>query len=72
VFRVADQGPGIPAMDLPHIWDRLYRGDASRHEKGLGLGLSLVRAVALAHGGNAAVDSKPGEGSVFTLRIPAA
>ena len=71
VFRVADQGPGIPAVDLPHIWDRLYRGDASRHEKGLGLGLSLVRAVALAHGGNAVVDSKPGEGSIFTLRIPA-
>ncbi len=72
VFRVSDKGPGIPASDLPHIWDRLYRGESSRHEKGLGLGLSLVRAVALAHGGIASVDSKPGEGSVFTLRIPAA
>lgn len=72
VFRVRDQGPGIPAGDIPRIWDRLYRGDASRHEKGLGLGLSLVRAVALAHGGAVEFDSKPGEGSVFVLRIPAA
>lgn len=72
VFRVRDQGPGIPGGDIPRIWDRLYRGDSSRHEKGLGLGLSLVRAVALAHGGAATVDSKPGQGSVFILRLPAA
>ncbi len=72
VFRVSDQGPGIPTEDIPHIWDRLYRGDASRHEKGMGLGLSLVRAVALAHGGDVDVDSKPGEGSIFTLRLPTA
>jgi len=72
VISVADRGPGIPEKDLPRIWDRLYRGDSSRHEKGLGLGLSVVRAVAMAHGGSATVSTKPGAGSVFTFRIPAA
>ena len=48
---VADTGVGIAPHDLPHIWDRLYRGDQSRTERGLGLGLSLVRAIVAAHGG---------------------
>jgi signal transduction histidine kinase len=70
VLRVEDDGPGVPAEDLPRIWDRLYRGDRSRSEKGLGLGLSLVRAVALAHGGRADVESLPGRGARFNLRLP--
>ena len=45
-LRVADTGRGIDPEDLPRIWDRLYRGDRSRHERGLGLGLSFVRAIA--------------------------
>jgi signal transduction histidine kinase len=68
---VTDTGRGISAVDLPHIWERLYRGDRSRSERGLGLGLSLVNAIALAHGGSASVESTPGRGSVFTLRLPA-
>ena len=67
---VTDTGIGIPPQDLPHVWERLFRGDRSRSERGLGLGLSLVKAIALAHGGSVAVDSTPDQGSRFTLRLP--
>lgn len=67
---VADTGAGIDADDLAHIWERLYRGDRSRSSKGLGLGLSLVRALVEAHGGTVAVESAPGRGSRFTIRLP--
>jgi signal transduction histidine kinase len=69
-FTVHDTGRGIPAESLPRIWDRLYRVDPSRSERGLGLGLSLVRAIALAHGGSVEVRSHPGRGSDFSLHIP--
>jgi len=69
---VRDQGPGIPPEDLPRIWDRLYRGDKSRSQRGLGLGLSFVQAILHAHGGRAEVGSPPGAGSTFTLWLPAA
>ena len=55
----------------PRIWDRLYRGDKSRSTRGLGLGLSLVRAIVAAHGGRVDVRSTPGAGSTFELRLPA-
>jgi heavy metal sensor kinase len=71
VLSVADTGIGIPAEELPRIWDRLYRGDKSRSERGLGLGLSLVKAIVEAHGGTVAVTSTPGAGSRFELRLPA-
>jgi heavy metal sensor kinase len=70
-FDIADTGIGIPSHDLPHIWDRLYRGDQSRTERGLGLGLSLVRAIVAAHGGTVDVAAEPGRGSTFTVRLPA-
>jgi signal transduction histidine kinase len=70
VLTVADTGVGIPADELPRIWDRLYRGDKSRSTRGLGLGLSLVRAIVRAHGGTVGVESVPGHGSRFTLRLP--
>jgi signal transduction histidine kinase len=66
-----DTGIGIPQEELPRIWDRLYRGDQSRSQKGLGLGLSFVRAIALAHKGRVEVSSEPGKGSVFTVILPA-
>jgi signal transduction histidine kinase len=69
LFRVADTGPGIAPEDLPHIWDRLYRGDKSRSERGLGLGLALVRAVVEAHGGSVSAETGPG-GAVFLVRLP--
>ena len=68
---VTDTGIGIAPHDLPHVWERLYRGDQSRTERGLGLGLSLVRAIAIAHGGTVDVSAEPGRGSTFTVRLPA-
>ncbi len=67
---IADTGVGIAPHDLPHIWDRLYRGDQSRAERGLGLGLSLVRAIVTAHGGTVDVVAEPGRGSTFIVRVP--
>jgi heavy metal sensor kinase len=69
ILRVRDTGPGIPADELPRIFERLFRGDRSRAERGLGLGLSLVRAIVEAHGGTVSVESEPGKGSVFTARL---
>lgn len=67
---VADTGGGVAPHDLPHIWDRLYRGDQSRAERGLGLGLSLVRAIVVAHGGGVDAATGPDGGSTFTIRLP--
>ncbi|HVJ25953.1 MAG TPA: HAMP domain-containing sensor histidine kinase [Vicinamibacterales bacterium] len=72
LIAVADTGVGIAADELPHIWDRLYRGDKSRSTRGLGLGLSLVRAIVEAHGGQVHAASTPGAGSRFELRLPTA
>jgi heavy metal sensor kinase len=65
-----DTGIGIPATDLPHVFDRFYRCDHSRSEPGTGLGLSLARAFARAHRGDITVTSTPGQGSTFTLTLP--
>ncbi len=68
--RVRDTGEGIAPEALPRIWDRLYRADPSRSQRGLGLGLSLVRAIVNAHGGRVSVESRPGQGSTFTIVLP--
>jgi signal transduction histidine kinase len=70
VITVKDTGVGIGASELPRIWERLYRGDKSRSERGLGLGLSLVKAIVEAHGGRVSVTSTPEHGSSFELRLP--
>ncbi|WP_347562523.1 ATP-binding protein [Clostridium sp. BSD2780061688st1 H5] len=71
VLAVADNGQGIEEKDLPRIWDRFYRADASRSDAGhSGLGLSIVKWIALEHGGEVAVESEKGKGSVFTCRFP--
>jgi signal transduction histidine kinase len=67
---VEDTGMGMTPEELAHVWDRLYRGDQSRSQRGLGLGLSLVKAVVQAHQGSVAVSSTPGAGSRFTLWFP--
>ncbi len=71
VITVKDTGIGISSEDAPRIWNRLYRGDQSRSQRGLGLGLSLVKAVVQAHNGSIEVSSKTGVGSLFTLQLPA-
>jgi signal transduction histidine kinase len=72
IVTVTDTGAGIATAHLPRIWDRLYRADPSRSERGLGLGLSLVRAYVHAHGGQVEARSDPGRGSTFTVRLPLA
>lgn len=70
LLQVKDEGLGIPSDDLARIWDRLFRVDRSRSAPGMGLGLSLVKAIAEAHGGRAEVESAVGRGSVFSLCLP--
>ena len=70
VITIKDTGVGITSEEAPKIWNRLYRGDQSRSQRGLGLGLSLVKAVVQAHNGRIEVSSKPGAGSLFTLYLP--
>ena len=67
---VKDTGTGISPEEIPKIWDRLYRGDKSRSQRGLGLGLSLVKAIVQAHGGEVEVSSQPGNGSLFAVYLP--
>jgi signal transduction histidine kinase len=68
--RVRDSGEGIAADAIPRIWDRLYRAEPSRNRPGLGLGLSIVKAIVTAHGGTVAVESAAGAGSTFTIALP--
>ncbi len=71
---VGDNGPGIPAADLPHIFDRFYRVDSARsrtgERAGAGLGLAITKWIAEAHGGTITVQSRPGRGTVFTVTLP--
>lgn len=73
-FSVHDSGEGIPSSQLPHVFDRLFRGDKARHsgDSGSGLGLTIARSIAESHSGTLTADSKGwGCGSTFTLTIPA-
>ena len=71
VVEVADNGPGIAERDLPHIFEELYRGEGARGIEGSGLGLALVKKAVERHGGTVAVRSRPGQGTVFVVRLPA-
>jgi signal transduction histidine kinase len=72
LLRVADIGEGIPAEDLPHIFERFYRTDKpwSRVQGRNGLGLVICKAIVDAHGGSIAVSSQVGVGSIFTVTLP--
>jgi signal transduction histidine kinase len=73
-ITVSDHGPGIPAAELPHIFEPFYRGADALEKQihGNGLGLSLVRRIVTAHGGRVSVSTKPGTGSTFTIALPVA
>ena len=70
VLHVADEGPGIPAEDLPHIFERFYRSSAARSKPGSGLGLAIVRQAADRHGGRVSAGAAPGGGALLTLALP--
>ena len=71
ILQVADTGVGIAADALPHVFDRFFRADPARvNTGGSGLGLSIVRSIAEAHGGGVEVWSEPGRGSIFTVSLP--
>jgi two-component system OmpR family sensor kinase len=72
VAEVADTGPGIPDEDRPHIFEELYRGTNARGCDGSGLGLALVQTIVARHGGSVAVRSRPGQGTLFAVRLPLA
>jgi signal transduction histidine kinase len=66
----ADEGPGIPPEDLPHIFDRFYRAGKARSGGGTGLGLAIARWIAAEHGAEISVESKVGQGSIFKISFP--
>jgi len=70
IIRIKDNGIGISEDELPNIWNRLYRATRSRHEPGLGLGLSMVKATITAHKGSVDVISSLGKGSTFIIKLP--
>jgi two-component system sensor histidine kinase BaeS len=73
-LRVVDSGDGIDPDDLPHVWERFFRGEKSRGRSGngdgAGLGLAITRGIVEAHGGTVCAESRAGEGSMFMLNLP--
>lgn len=73
-MRVADTGMGIPEEELPHIFERFFRGEKPRRMQvpGTGLGLAIVKEIVELHGGRVTVESRVGEGTTFTVWLPLA
>jgi two-component system sensor histidine kinase ResE len=71
-IEVRDHGSGIAAEDLPHVFERFYRGDRARVAGGSGLGLAIAREIVIEHGGEITLDSRPGQGTTATFVLPRA
>ena len=71
-IRLVDTGPGIPRSDLPHVFERFYRGEKARDRSagGSGLGLAIARSIVEAHQGTIDAESEPGKGATFTAWLP--
>jgi hypothetical protein len=69
-IRVADTGVGIEPAEQARVFERFFKGDRGRGSGGTGLGLAIVKHVVQAHGGTVSVESRPGHGSTFTMRLP--
>ena len=72
VLQVSDTGVGIPAEDLPHVFDRFWRGQSAASISGSGIGLAIAAELTQAHGGALTARSEPGQGAEFTLTLPTA
>ena len=70
IVEVADTGPGIPAAEVPFVWQELYRGRGARGVPGSGLGLALVRGITERHGGQVSIRSRVDQGTVVTMKLP--
>jgi signal transduction histidine kinase len=70
VLRIRDRGIGIPAADLPHLYESFHRGANVDNVPGTGLGLAIVKRCVMLHGGTIDVESEVGEGTCFTVRLP--
>ena len=70
--QVRDTGPGIPREHLPHVFERFYKVDRSRHDGGVGLGLAIAKHMVQLHGGEVGVKSEEGHGATFSFTIPRA
>lgn len=71
VLTVSDTGPGIPAADLPHLFERFWHRQHTNGKRGYGLGLAIAHGIVAAHGGRIRVESAPGQGSTFSVALPA-
>ena len=71
VVEVGDTGPGIPPEELPHVFERFWRGSTARTTGGSGIGLSVVAELVGAHEGTVEASNAPGSGARFTVRLPA-
>ncbi len=69
-LEVTDEGPGVSKEEIPHLFERFWRGNAGRRASGSGIGLSVVSGLVNAHGGRVEVSSEPGQGARFTVLIP--
>ncbi len=70
--QISNTGPGIPREHLPHVFERFYKVDRSRHDSGVGLGLAIVKHMVQLHGGEVGVESEEGQGAIFSFTIPRA